>query len=156
MAAGPTTISGSDAQSNPVTLLAVENAAGAIGFAHTLVDQNGLAVGVPANPSFHRDSTAEAKVGTGADASGSSPAALATLVSFNVTNAGCYYVQNQSAATLQVIFSDGAGGTPSTMLLAPGAGAGAQGGDTSPPMPWFIGQIIVAGPTGSQFMARHN
>lgn len=92
--------------------------------------------------------------GVGADHSGSAPVALSTLATITVANPGCYYIQNQSANQLQVIYSDGAGGVPSTQLLAPGSGANKQGADTAPPMAWFKGQIIIAGPAGSQFMAR--
>ena len=155
MAAGLTTIQGSDAASNPVSLIAGSDGVN-VAVGHVLLDINGSPVATAANPSFFRNLTVENLNGSGTDASGAAPAALVTLATFTVTHAGCYYVQNQSAATLQVIFSDGQGGTSSTMLLAPGAGAGMQGADTAPAMLWFTGKIIVAGPANSQFMARHN
>lgn len=156
MAGGQTTIQGADRSSNPVSLLAGSDSNGNVAFAHVLYDVTGGPFAVSANPAFTRNLTAENAAGSGTDASGAAPSALATLATFTVAQPGCYYVQNQSAATLQVIFSDGTGGTASTMLLGPGAGAGSQGGDTAPAMAWFKGKIIVAGPAGSQFMARHN
>ena len=93
---------------------------------------------------------------TGTDASGAAPSIGNVLMTFTVTNPGRYRVQNQSAATLQVVMDDGATGTPSILLLAPGAGAGQQGGDTSPEISWFTGRIRVCGAAGSQFMARYD
>jgi hypothetical protein len=92
----------------------------------------------------------------GTDASGAQPALGNVLLTFTVTQPGAYFVQNQSAATLQVVFDNGAGGAQSIQILAPGAGAGLQGADTTPPMSWFTGRIQVCGPAGSQFLARHN
>ncbi len=96
--------------------------------------------------------------GVGAEVSTVQPTLLTLLDTYTVTNAGEYYVQNQSAGTLQVVFDDGAGtaGTVSVQLLGPGASANTQGGDTSPPMAWFVGRVRVYGAAGAQHMARHN
>jgi hypothetical protein len=92
----------------------------------------------------------------GTDASGAPPALANILGSFTVTQPGAYFVQNQSAATLQVIFDNGSGGDVSVQLLAAGGNAGSQGADTTPPMPFYIGRVQIAGPAGSQYLARHN
>lgn len=57
-------------------------------------------------------------------------------------------VQNQSAATIQVVRDDGSGNNQSTVLLAPAAGAGQQGGGWSSVT--FKGRVLVYGPAGSQ------
>jgi hypothetical protein len=60
-------------------------------------------------------------------------------------------VQNQSAGTLQMVRDDGAGANQSTVLLAPGAGAGQQGGGWSSST--FKGRIRVYGASGAQVSA---
>lgn len=94
--------------------------------------------------------------GAGTDASNAAPTALTTLATFTVGTPGAYRVQNQSAATIQVQMCAAGGTGCSIVLLAPGAGANAQGADTSPELAWFTGTVIVSGATGSQFFARHN
>lgn len=66
---------------------------------------------------------------------------------------GRYYVevQNQSAGTLQLVRDDGAGANQSTVLLAPGAGAGQQGGGWSSTT--FKGRVRVYGASGAQVSA---
>lgn len=61
-------------------------------------------------------------------------------------------VQNQSAATIQVVRDDGAGttGTVSSILLS-GAGAGSQGGGWSSAT--FKGRVRVYGAAGAQIAA---
>lgn len=99
--------------------------------------------------------TSPANSSSGTDDSANAPAALTTLATLTVATPGAYRVQNQSAATIQVIMDNGTSG-PTIFLLAPGAGANQQGADTSPELPWFVGRIIIAGPSGSQFAARSN
>lgn len=60
-------------------------------------------------------------------------------------------VQNQSAATLQLVRDDGAGNNQTSILIAPGAGAGQQGGGWSSAT--FKGRVRVYGPVGSQISA---
>jgi hypothetical protein len=95
--------------------------------------------------------------GGGADASANRPTAMATLASGTVTHAGQLYVQNQSAATIQVILNP-TGANPTYILIDPGAGANHQGGDwqAASNMPWFTGAFIIAGPNGSQVAANYN
>ncbi len=61
-------------------------------------------------------------------------------------------VQNQSAGTVQVVRDDGAGNNQTSILLAPGAGAGAQGGGWSSAS--FRGRVrIYAASAGAQVAA---
>jgi hypothetical protein len=93
----------------------------------------------------------------GIDASGSAATVGNLLATAQVTMPGHYRFQNQSAATLQLIFDD-AGGTvtPTVFLIGPGVSANTQGGGSDPEMPWFVGRIRVAGPANSQFALRCN
>jgi hypothetical protein len=93
----------------------------------------------------------------GTDSSANSPSGLSTtLTSFTVTTPGAYYVQNQSAAPIQVDLCTSVGVNCTIVLLASGGAAGAQGADTTPPIPWFTGYVAVVGASGSQIAARHN
>lgn len=60
-------------------------------------------------------------------------------------------VQNQSAATLQVVRDDGAGANVSSILLATGGGASVQGGGWSSTT--FKGRVRVYGAAGAQVAA---
>lgn len=94
--------------------------------------------------------------GNGTDSTVTAPAALTQLASFTVTNPGAYRIQNQSAGTIQYQLCATGGTGCTTFLLAPGAGANAQGADSSPEVAWFTGVINILGATGAQFAARHN
>ena len=95
--------------------------------------------------------------GVGTDASSGAPSGFTNLLaSFTVANPGAYRIQNQSAVTLAAALCTSAGVNCTFFLLAPGAGANAQGADTSPEIPWFTGYVGVYGAAGSQFSARHN
>jgi hypothetical protein len=70
-------------------------------------------------------------------------------------------VQNLSVATVQMQLCPASTVAPSvagctTYLLANGAGANAQGADSSPEIPWFTGVIFVRGAAGAQVAARSN
>lgn len=74
------------------------------------------------------------------------------LATIPATPARAYVeVQNQSAGTIQVVRDDGAGNNQTTILIAPGSGAGAQGGGWSSAT--FKGRIRVYGATGAQVAA---
>lgn len=71
------------------------------------------------------------------------------------TRLGWWFVQNQSAVTLTVALDDGAGNALSTFDLAPGSGAGAQGGSMgSADTGSHTGRIRVYGAAGSQHALR--
>ena len=91
--------------------------------------------------------------GTGTDASNSPPSTLTQLKSGTVTHPGQLYVQNQSAATIQLWLQ----GATVPILIGPG-GANAQGGDwqASANMPWFTGTYTVNGASGAQFFVNSN
>jgi hypothetical protein len=74
------------------------------------------------------------------------------LSTITVTVPGAFYVQNQSTGPLICAFWNGATGTPTFIVLDPAVASGRQGGSTDA-MPWFTGQILVFGATGSQFGA---
>jgi len=92
--------------------------------------------------------------GVGTDHSANPPSALTQLASGTVAHAGQLYVQNQSAATIQLWLQ----GATAPILLAPGAGANAQGADwqAAVNMPWFTGTYTINGATGAQFFANCN
>jgi hypothetical protein len=94
---------------------------------------------------------------TGADWSNSAPSLLATLktIPANAARIG-FSVQNQSAATLQIVLDhDGTGSNYTVWLVDPGAGANRQGGDWSFAQAGIrhSGQIRICGATGSQLAA---
>lgn len=60
-------------------------------------------------------------------------------------------VQNQSAGTLSLVRDDGAAGNQTLILLAPGSGAGTQGGGWSSST--FKGRVRVYGASGAQVSA---
>ena len=60
-------------------------------------------------------------------------------------------IENQSAADIQVVRDDGAGGNPSSVTLDPARQAGAQGGSWSSIS--FKGRLRVYAPVGSQISA---
>jgi hypothetical protein len=116
-------------------------------------------VGVTALPSLPAGTNTIGAVvspsGSGTDASGAPPATLSLLETMTVVTPGAYYVQNQSAAPIQVELDNGtSGGT--IILLSSGGSAGSQGSDTAPALPWFVGRIRVFGAAGAQFAARSN
>jgi hypothetical protein len=91
----------------------------------------------------------------GADQSANAPAVGNVLktIAANASRGG-FYIQNQSAVTLQVVL-DHATGSPTIVLVDPGSGANAQGGDWSFSQAGVrhTGQIRIAGLAGSQFGA---
>jgi hypothetical protein len=94
--------------------------------------------------------------GQGSDASSptvNSTSGLTQLASFTVVNPGQYRVWNNSASQVYVAYGTT---SPTVVALAPGAGSGQQGGDTSPEMEWFTGAVAVYGPAGSIVACRHN
>jgi hypothetical protein len=95
---------------------------------------------------------------TAPDGSANQPVLAANLLStFPVNNSRLsFYIQNQSADTLQVVIDDGNGGPVTIVLVDPGAGANKQGGDWSPPIGWRLtGRIRIYGPNSTdQFAAR--
>ena len=92
--------------------------------------------------------------GNGTDFSGSPPSLDTLLGTYTVVNPGCYFVQNQSANPLQVVFDNGSGGDQTIQILSSGGAAGSQGGDTNPPMSFFTGRMRVFGQPSSQYAAR--
>jgi len=119
----------------------------------SVLEVGGIAVGtgsgevpLPVNPIAQ-------SAGVGTDHSANPPSTLTQLASGTVTHAGQLYVQNQSAATLQLWLQ----GATVPILIAPG-GANSQGGDwqAAVNMPWFTGTYTINGATGSQFFANSN
>jgi len=92
--------------------------------------------------------------GLGTDHSENPPAPLTELASGTVSHPGALYVQNQSAATLQLWLQ----GATAPILLAPGGAANSQGADwqAASNMPWFVGTFTINGASGSQFYANSN
>jgi hypothetical protein len=137
---GPTA-SGSQAQNPPIQMGGVD---GSGNVRTVLTDTSGRVITMPGNS-------------PGTDSSANAPSGLSTtLTSFTVTTPGAYYVQNQSAAPIQVDLCTSVGVNCTIVLLASGGAAGAQGADTTPPIPWFTGYVAVVGASGSQIAARHN
>lgn len=60
-------------------------------------------------------------------------------------------VQNQSAATIQVVRGDPSGNNQVSILLASGGAAGAQGASWDSNT--FKGRVLIYGPSGSQIAA---
>jgi hypothetical protein len=79
-------------------------------------------------------------------------AGLVLLVTIPATATRAYIeIQNQSAAQLQMVRDDGAGANQTSILLASGGAAGAQGAGWSSAT--FKGRVRVYGPSGSQTSA---
>jgi len=94
--------------------------------------------------------------GSGTDYSANSGAPAATAGNLLLTipataNRAFVEVQNQSSGTISLIRDDGAGNNQTLILLAPGAGAGSQGGGWSSGT--FKGRVRIYGPAGAQVAA---
>jgi hypothetical protein len=100
-------------------------------------------------------SVAPAGATAGADRSANAPS-VGNVLKTIAANAdrGGFYIQNQSAVTLQVVL-DHATGDPTIVLVDPGYSANRQGGDWSFSQAGLrhVGQIRIAGTAGSQFAA---
>jgi hypothetical protein len=105
---------------------------------------SGTVTALPPNPG----------VGTDASANAPSISALTILASFTVTNPGQYRVTNECTSTIYAVL--GAAGNQTILALGPAASNGAQGGDTSPEIPWYTGPIAVYGASSCPVAARHN
>jgi hypothetical protein len=94
--------------------------------------------------------------GVGTDASSpvvNSTGGLVALKTFTVVYPGQYRCWNNSANVVMVAYASAGG--PSIQAVSPST-SGAQGGDTSPEIPWFTGSITVYGVTGSIVPCIHN